>query len=65
MKKTIRQIRREKEITQKDMANYLGISLPAYSYKEARKKLFSIEEGFKICKFFEVKFTDIDWSLKI
>lgn len=54
MNKRLKQIREEKGISQKDVANALGVTISCYSNYEQGIRLPSIEVVIKICKFFNV-----------
>ena len=44
--------RRERQLTQKDLANVLGISMTAYRLKETGTQDFKAKEMFKLARFF-------------
>lgn len=60
----IKDLRKEKNILQSDMAILLNQSLPSYARKENGKIPFNIGEAKTICNFFNVEINDIDWSTK-
>lgn len=51
--------RRAKEITQKEMAKALGISLPTYLRLEKNPGEIKIKDAFKIAEILDVNFNDI------
>ena len=55
----IRGKRCELKLTQRDMADKLGITLKTYSFKEAGKSEFTFTEILEICSIFECTFNDI------
>lgn len=59
MQEKLIMIRKRKGISQKLMASILNISVKAYSYKELGKTEFSMNEMFKISKFFNLDIDDI------
>lgn len=52
-------LRKERQITQKTIADLLGISTKQYSYKETGKSKFDGDEMFKIADYFGLKVDDI------
>lgn len=55
----VRGKRCELRITQKEMADKLGIASPTYTNKENGKFEFTLLEAYKICQIFGCKFEDI------
>ena len=51
--------RRAKEITQKEMAKALGISLPTYLRLEKNPGEIKIKDAFKMAEILDVNFNDI------
>lgn len=60
----IKDLRKEKNMLQSDMAILLNQSLPSYINRENGKIPFNIGEAKAICSFFNVEINEIDWSLK-
>lgn len=52
-------IRKQRGITQKDLADYIGISKNQYSSKERGKYDFYCNEMFKISEYLNLKIEDI------
>lgn len=52
-------LRKEKKVTQEELAELLGISVKQYGYKENGKSLFNGDEMFKIAKYFDMDMNDI------
>ncbi len=52
-------LRKEKKVTQEELANLLGISVKQYGYKEIGKAKFNGDEMFKIAKYFNLTIDDI------
>lgn len=52
-------LRKSKNITQKEMANLLGIHSDTYYLKESGKNDFKLEEIFKIARFFNKRIDEI------
>lgn len=50
----LKKLRESKELLQSDIAKFLGISTPAYSYYEANKRNMSAETAKKLAEFFNV-----------
>lgn len=50
----IRELREDNDLTQKDIANYLGIEQTVYSRYETGRNELSIENLIKLCKFYNV-----------
>lgn len=50
----LKELRERKELFQSDVAKFLGISTPAYSYYEANKRNMPAETAIKLAKFFNV-----------
>lgn len=46
------EMRKQKQLTQQDVANHIGISVVSYGLKEAGKRQFKAEEMFSISKLF-------------
>ena len=49
----------ERKMTQKDMADLLGISVMTYQRKESGEYPFNQDEMFKIAEYFDVKIDDL------
>lgn len=60
----IKDLRKEKNMLQSDMAILLNQSLPSYARKENGKIPFNIVEAKAICNFFNVNVNEVDWSTK-
>lgn len=58
-KVTIRQLRLMREVTQQELADMLGITLQAYTNKEAGKTRFYFDEIIKICNKLDFDFARI------
>ena len=52
-------LRKEKKVSQKDLANLLGITPKQFSAKELGKSKFNCNEMFKISDYFGLKMEDI------
>lgn len=52
-------LRKTENVTQKELANIIGISVKQYSYKELGKSIFNGDEMFKIAHYFNRKVDDI------
>jgi len=52
-------IRKNKGITQQELANLIGISVNQYSLKEKGKYTFDCDEMFKIAKYLDMNIDDI------
>lgn len=57
-------IRKNKGITQQELADLLGISLNQYSLKEKGKFNFTCDEMFLIADYFKMKIEDVFLSSK-
>lgn len=58
----LKELREKKELFQSDVAKFLGISTPAYSYYENNKRNMPAETAIKLSKFFNVS---VDYLLGI
>lgn len=58
----LKELREKKELFQSDVAKFLGISTPAYSYYEANKRNMPTETAIKLSKFFNVS---VDYLLGV
>lgn len=58
----LKELREKKELFQSDVAKFLGISTPAYSYYETNKRNMPAETAIKLSKFFNVS---VDYLLGI
>ena len=58
----IKKLRIDKHLTQKDIANYLGVSIAAYSQFERMETLIPIELLNKLANYYQVS---LDYLLKI
>lgn len=58
----LKELREKKELFQSDVAKFLGISTPAYSYYENSKRNMPAETAIKLSKFFNVS---VDYLLGI
>lgn len=58
----LKELREKKELLQSDVAKFLGISSPAYSYYEANKRNMPAETAIKLSKFFNVS---VDYLLGV
>lgn len=56
MSLTLRQVRRAKEIKQKEMAVMLGISANTYRAWERKPSKINIEMCYKICKVLSIEY---------
>lgn len=52
-------LRKNNDVTQKELADVIGISPKQYSYKEMGKNKFNGDEMFKIANYFKRKVDDI------
>ena len=60
MKTRIKDLREDKDLTQKELANYLNISQVAYSYYELGKRSIPLEILAQLADFYN---TNIDYLL--
>lgn len=51
--------RKEKGVSQKELADLIGVSVNTYSNKELGKREFKASEMFKIASYLSVEVTDI------
>lgn len=58
-KKTIKQLRIEHKLKQKDLAVLLNLSKSGYSDKENGRRKFQLHEAIKLSELFETEITDI------
>lgn len=58
----LKELREKKELFQSDVAKFLGISTPAYSYYEANKRNMPTETAIRLSKFFNVS---VDYLLGV
>lgn len=61
---TIKQIRKQLGLTQKEMAEKLGISQMAYCYREWGRLKLQIEDAKKLAELGGVSINDIDQTIK-
>ena len=59
MKNIISQLRKEKKITQEELANEVGVTRQTITSIENGKYIASLPLAFKISKFFEMKIEDV------
>lgn len=59
MKNIISQLRKEKKITQEELANEVGVTRQTITSIENGKYIASLPLAFKIAEFFEMKIEDI------
>lgn len=57
---TINGLRKKRKIKSCDMAEYLGLTAPAYSDKERGRRRFTAVEAAKLCRIFGVRIEEID-----
>lgn len=57
---TINGLRKKRKIKSCDMAEYLGLTAPAYSDKERGRRRFTAVEAAKLCRIFWVRIEEID-----
>ena len=55
----IKKLRKEKGLSQEDIAKVLGVSQACYSYKEVGKRKFNIEELKALKKILEVSYEEL------
>ena len=58
---TVDEWRRARNITKKDMANLLGISVPTYNTFEENPSKMSVGMAMKICEILQVKFEAVNF----
>lgn len=58
-KTTLKEHREDHDITQKEVANTLHLTIAAYSRKEKGTRAITLEEAKKIAEFFNVPFEEI------
>lgn len=56
---TVKAWRKAKDITQEQMADFLGVHVNTYINWENNPQKMSIENGIKICEFLEVDFDEV------
>ncbi|MFR6599387.1 MAG: helix-turn-helix transcriptional regulator [Finegoldia magna] len=59
MKNIISQLRKEKKITQEELANEVGVTRQTITSIENGKYIASLPLAFKIANFFEMKIEDV------
>jgi len=57
--KSIKEIREENKLLQKDIAKLLGISTTGYAGKESGYRKFKTHEALIICNFFGIDINDV------
>ena len=62
---TLKALRAANDITQKDMAKVIGVSVPTYNRKELGVRVFTLEESLKISKFFGKTVEEIFFDKKV
>ena len=55
----LRKIRKRKRLSQKDVANYLGIAQTGISDLERGKRRLSVEIAEKLCLFYECSYQEL------
>ncbi|MDU1252905.1 MAG: helix-turn-helix transcriptional regulator [Peptostreptococcaceae bacterium] len=55
----LKSLRVKQGLKQQDVANYLGITVSAYNYKENGKRKFSIDEAIKLARLLKCDIEDI------
>lgn len=65
MKKTIKEIRTEKRLTQGEVANALRMSQSVFSLKESGKRKWDMSEAIRLTRFFNLTLDDVDWMIKV
>lgn len=55
----LKSLRVKQGLKQQDVANYLGITVGAYNYKENGKRKFSIDEAIKLARLLKCDIEDI------
>lgn len=58
-KKTVKQLRLEHKLKQKDLADLLKLSRSGYSDKETGRRKFQLHEAIKLSALFDTDITDI------
>lgn len=61
----LKSLRAADDITQKDMAKVIGVSVPTYNRKELGLRAFTLEESLKISKFFGKTVEEIFFNQKV
>jgi len=62
--KSIKELRKEKELTPPQMADKLGVALSTYFDKEAGRRIFKPHEIVEICKTFNVRAEEVKNFIK-
>ena len=55
----LKSLRVKQGLKQQDVANYLGITVSVYNYKENGKRKFSIDEAIKLARLLKCDIEDI------
>lgn len=55
----LKSLRVKQGLKQQDVANYLGITLSAYNYKENGKRKFNVDEAIKLARLLKCDIEDI------
>mgnify|MGYP001350151169 FL=1 len=64
MKRTLKDLRELKGLSQEEVAEALGMHQQAYSVYERGASVPSIRKAKEIADFFKVKLDDVDWEVK-
>jgi len=59
MHETIRKLRRERDLTQQQVAEYLGIDRSTYAYYESGRSRLNIDIVVKLAHFYKVSYATI------
>lgn len=63
--KVLKSLRAAHDITQKEMAKLINVSVPTYNRKELGVRPFTLEESLKISKFFEKSVEEIFFNSQV
>ncbi|WP_073393498.1 helix-turn-helix transcriptional regulator [Clostridium magnum] len=55
----MKELRIKNNLTQKTMAKFLNLTVPAYSRKENGQRSFTIDEAVKLSKFFKTSIEEL------
>jgi len=56
MHDTIRKLRRERNLTQREVAEYLGIERSTYAYYESGRSRLNIDIAVKLAHFYQIRY---------
>lgn len=59
-KKTLRELRARKNLTQEEVSNALGVSTPTYNAWENNTGMIKLGNAIKLCDFYGVSLSEIE-----